>query len=301
MSDVVIPYRFKVLGNTAANLAADTGIAKERELVVEIDTGRMKLGDGSTGYTTLPYVGWGHADFTNLADKKLMSWNASGSKFVPVFLDAVDISYGTGTVDQALDDLIDDMGDTVEEAPIDGKRYGRKDGAWSEITGGGGGAYPEGTSFPAGPSVNDKFYRTDLNLLCYYDGTRWLTVQLFGSDLSMFGSTNTTTNNGGYVAPPPGDFYIESLWWNVRVTGTNNSSNYWTLTAETTDGDTYVAFGNLSTQGLSFANPTAVQLLTTAIGTVISGAVSVRFLFDKVGSPGGVYYSCRINWRLVIT
>lgn len=57
MSDVIIPYRFKVLGNTAAALAADTGIPRARELVVETDTGRMKLGDGSTGYATLPYIG----------------------------------------------------------------------------------------------------------------------------------------------------------------------------------------------------------------------------------------------------
>ena len=62
MSDVIIPYRFKVLGNTAAFLAAENGIAKDRELVFETDTLKMKLGDGVTHYNSLPYVTVGGGD-----------------------------------------------------------------------------------------------------------------------------------------------------------------------------------------------------------------------------------------------
>lgn len=55
--DVTIPYRFKVLGNTADALAADPGIPRERELVVETDTGFFKIGNGTTAYSALPYAG----------------------------------------------------------------------------------------------------------------------------------------------------------------------------------------------------------------------------------------------------
>lgn len=55
--DVTIPYRFKVLANTAAALAADPGIPRERELVFETDTGFFKIGNGSTAYNSLPYAG----------------------------------------------------------------------------------------------------------------------------------------------------------------------------------------------------------------------------------------------------
>jgi len=51
-----IPYRFLVRGGTAANLAAVNEVPLKRELVVAIDTGRIKLGDGVTSYNALPYV-----------------------------------------------------------------------------------------------------------------------------------------------------------------------------------------------------------------------------------------------------
>lgn len=57
MTDEVIPYRFRVRGGTAANLAAVNEVPLARELIVETDTGKMKLGDGMASYLQLPYVG----------------------------------------------------------------------------------------------------------------------------------------------------------------------------------------------------------------------------------------------------
>lgn len=80
--DVTIPYRFKVLANTAAALAADPGIPRERELVLETDTGRMKRGDGTSGYNSLPYINAGFIDFTGISDGDVVTWDATNSKFV---------------------------------------------------------------------------------------------------------------------------------------------------------------------------------------------------------------------------
>lgn len=111
MSDVIIPYRFKVLGNTAAALAADTGIPKERELVIETDTGRDKLGDGSTGYPLLKYRNLGSVDFSALADGRVPAWDAASSTFKMVAQ-----SGGGGAVDP-LDGLIDPLYDFIAKPP----------------------------------------------------------------------------------------------------------------------------------------------------------------------------------------
>lgn len=80
--DVTIPYRFKVLANTAAALAADPGIARERELVFETDTGRFKIGDGVTAYASLQYANVGFIDFTGISDGDVVTWDATNGKFV---------------------------------------------------------------------------------------------------------------------------------------------------------------------------------------------------------------------------
>lgn len=54
-----IHYRFTVRGGTAAALAARNEIPLSRELVAQIDTGLLKLGDGVTRYNDLPYIGGG--------------------------------------------------------------------------------------------------------------------------------------------------------------------------------------------------------------------------------------------------
>lgn len=65
MSSVVIPgydvvdLRFLVRGGTAANLAAVNEIPFVRELIVERDTLKMKLGDGVTHYNDLDYIATG--------------------------------------------------------------------------------------------------------------------------------------------------------------------------------------------------------------------------------------------------
>lgn len=55
MSDVIIPYEFLCRGGTAAAVAAWNGIPRSRQMIIETDTGRFKVGDGTTHYNDLPY------------------------------------------------------------------------------------------------------------------------------------------------------------------------------------------------------------------------------------------------------
>lgn len=59
MTDTTVFYRFRCRGGTAADLATVNEIPLSRELVVETDTGKMKLGDGVTAYNALAYMAGG--------------------------------------------------------------------------------------------------------------------------------------------------------------------------------------------------------------------------------------------------
>ena len=50
-------YRFLVRGGEAAAISALNEIPLERELIVETDTLKFKIGDGVTRYLSLPYLG----------------------------------------------------------------------------------------------------------------------------------------------------------------------------------------------------------------------------------------------------
>ena len=54
MSELIIPI--KQYARTAAQLATENPILVARQLVIESDTGKMKLGNGTTAYNSLPYL-----------------------------------------------------------------------------------------------------------------------------------------------------------------------------------------------------------------------------------------------------
>lgn len=62
MTIKVESIRFRVRGGTSANLATVNEVPLARELVVETDTGRMKLGNGTAAYSSLPYLTTGGVD-----------------------------------------------------------------------------------------------------------------------------------------------------------------------------------------------------------------------------------------------
>lgn len=72
MADTVTHYRFLLRGGTAADLAQVNEVPLARELVVEVDSRRMKLGDGVTRYNQLRYIGGGTREVQKVA-------NASGN------------------------------------------------------------------------------------------------------------------------------------------------------------------------------------------------------------------------------
>jgi hypothetical protein len=85
-----------------------------------------------------------------------------------------------------------------------------------------------GASFPASPATDDRWFRTDLGFDCYYDGTRWLTVQEYPQTLQTL--YLAVLGYSGLAAPR-----IDCIKYFTRLTviyyayAPNDASNYWTI------------------------------------------------------------------------
>jgi hypothetical protein len=163
---------------------------------------------------------------------------------------------------------------------------------------GGGGGYDEGTSFPGSPSTDDKFYRTDRNLLYFYDGTRWLTVQQYQialTPLSAFPANKSVTTadvisgvpmySGGY------DFWMEDFICTTFVVTTNDGTKFWTvsLKKEAVAGGGATAITNFST-GTAPDTPSQWTNHTVAIDALLG--TNIAFLsvdITKTSTPGNIY------------
>lgn len=94
-----------------------------------------------------------------------------------------------------------------------------------------------GTSFPVSPTDREIFYRTDRDILYFYDlaNTRWLSVQLYREQIAMLPSSLTPVSTSGIavgrLAPwhTTYDLWCEDFWFAAGISTTNNGSNYWTF------------------------------------------------------------------------
>lgn len=62
MAAEILYARFKMRGGTFADLTAVNEVPLDREIIVETDTLRMKMGDGITNYVDLDYLGGGSSE-----------------------------------------------------------------------------------------------------------------------------------------------------------------------------------------------------------------------------------------------
>lgn len=133
MADTTIFYRFTLRGGTAADLATVNEIPLGRELIVEVDTKKLKLGDGVTRYNVLPYLslGGGSSDAVDVAYDNTVSGlvaedlQAAVDELVEMIEagggggggDAADVTYSnassglaSGNVQDAIDELAEFVG-----------------------------------------------------------------------------------------------------------------------------------------------------------------------------------------------
>lgn len=161
-----------------------------------------------------------------------------------------------------------------------------------------------GASFPGSPSTDDFFYRTDLGVLCRYDGSRWL-----GPQQSIpFSHRNTTqpfTVNGDVVAEyrirASRTIYLKAWAINTHVTTLCNSSNFWTVALlKASDASDITTKTTASDAANTWVQQTEITSFTGNPYTYagIQGfAIQVR----KTGSPGGIYLDHELLYHEVYT
>ena len=183
-------------------------------------------------------------------------------------------------------------------------------GGWTVPAGSGGSGVPAGTSNPGSPSSGDQFFRTDLGLYIYYDGTRWLTVNQYIIALGAYAALPTnrsaTTPSllmGTCAITPTFDFWMETFLWTSYVATTNNGTNFWTITLKKAINPTTQTTIVAPTTGTTPDTASNFVQHNTAIGA-LSGTTAIAFIVDatKTLSPGNLdIVSASVVGRLVVT
>jgi hypothetical protein len=162
-----------------------------------------------------------------------------------------------------------------------------------------------GTAFPGSPATNDTFFRTDLGLLCYYDGTRWLSVDTFSAGSAGALLSSSIANANLSVHRLRGDYapYFTYLTAVTRSATTNNGSNYWTITLE----GQATALGTATTIGSFNTSADTVNIYTSHDGFTVSTANPTNRAHLNVnltigaGAPGSFLLDFTAFYKLIIT
>jgi len=158
----------------------------------------------------------------------------------------------------------------------------------------------KGAAFPGSPATGDKFYRTDRHIEYFYDGTRWLSTQLFTGDVQ----TTETVQPIAVTAT----LRMANPWWNLYdiyverfvVTYFNNSttaSNYYVTQLYARDGVGSTALGS----GLSGQNDTQSSYIahSETIDTVVDKATDAFTALEAKTRTSTCYVQNSFTYRLV--
>ncbi len=158
----------------------------------------------------------------------------------------------------------------------------------------------QGSAMPGTKATGDQFFRTDLGMWVYWDGTRWLTCHEYSIPLPMV--TNQPANGSGSYVPLRSDYapYFTKCSLITYVGGTNNGSNFW-----------YVEAQGLNLTQVSGTDAYIIGTSSDAVNTWVrhegvSNAILtykdlLRLTFSKSGAPGNLNASGNAFYRLIIT
>ncbi len=163
-------------------------------------------------------------------------------------------------------------------------------------------------SFPASPVTNLRVYRADYDRTCHYDGTRWLSERY-----PLPGAAYTTvqpvaaaaTNKEIFLYPMPSTHDVLLKSWRcgmVYVLGTNNGSNYWTVTLRTESSGGVSSLASFTTSTYTGSTYTDGPLITSfSTNPVTRGAKTISIAVAPTGTPGSIYLTPYLEVCNIIT
>lgn len=173
--------------------------------------------------------------------------------------------------------------------------------------------FSSGTSFPGSPSTDDMCRRTDLDLWFFYDGTRWLSMELFSHQVPWVSTANTqpisaTAANELQSGTPylngGSDIWLVNSVLKFAVNGGTalGASHNWVLDIQkysAAEAQTTIVTHTISS-GASDATREDVQAINALMN---NGTIHHFFLVDatKTGTPGTLSHAVQITYRIVAT
>jgi len=168
-------------------------------------------------------------------------------------------------------------------------------------------AWNSGTSMPGAKATGDRYWRTDLGMEFYWDGTRWLSTQLFAEPfggvrkLLSWAVSSPNPDLDNTLMTLDNDLWVVACYVSAGFSGTNNGSNYWTFTFGTfdTSGSSVTALGNVTTAADTQGNVTRHKLTVGALaGTT---ATYIQMEGSWTGTPGSIFAWGMFTYRIVGT
>jgi mRNA-degrading endonuclease toxin of MazEF toxin-antitoxin module len=136
------------------------------------------------------------------------------------------------------------------------------------------GGVESGTAFPGSPDTNDRYFRTDRGIEYYYDGTRWLSTQLFLDNWSFTSITASTSLYSALPSSNPQDIWLEDVYatcfktaagqWNVAVRSTD-AANANTTLATITNAVVATSTWEYTTAALNMLVPVGGKLIDISV------------------------------------
>ena len=159
-----------------------------------------------------------------------------------------------------------------------------------------------GTSFPGTPSNNDIFYRTDRDLLYFYDGTRWLTANLYDlpippTDAALpFSATSACRVTSPHAAVY--DLWLEDFQSAFHVVaGTALSASHkWVITLVKSPAESTIATITIDSGSLNAWRDSGQIAIDALLGTTQFALSAVA---TKTGTPGNLFTMPTLTYRMV--
>jgi hypothetical protein len=161
-----------------------------------------------------------------------------------------------------------------------------------------------GTAFPGSPATNDQYYRTDLGMWFYWNGTRWLTVNLYECNGVVTPTAATAplsaTGTWQMIAPAAG---VYDLWQDdfqcsfIVIGGTALSASHkWVITLIKQPAATTIATVNINSGALNVWRTSGQISIAALLGT---SNFEYDIVATKTGTPGTLYYLPGLTYRMV--
>lgn len=166
-----------------------------------------------------------------------------------------------------------------------------------------------GTAFPTSPApaTNDRFFRTDRSIEYFYNGTRWLSTQLFTDILPRgdgaplpYSATILSAERSLCPYPTTYDLWMIEFQFGFYVLGGTalGASHKWVtilIKSTATPTQTTIATVNIDS-GASGVWRTSVVAIGALLGVT---HLTFEVTHTKTGTPGTLYALPRIVYRLV--